>query len=252
MSIDGPGIIESDLGHDVYNEILDMYDAGAQNSAIRARLLQLEHALEDEIDREIYLAASAQALWEIGCDDDSIIQELTETIQRGASDSLWKEAAGVEIAKARASIVCRPLRQIRTARKNPKARKKHAKVRVKLFSEGDCVELRAESECYRGVVCAVTEYRGNCDYAVLVMTPETESTTESFVAGTYRGRRIETPAGTIAGPHVIRPEHRMLVREGNPFSLVGHLELNPANFTLGSWGGVLTISDVIADFKHTV
>src|SRR6267378_69537 len=32
MAIDGPGIVESDLGHDVYNEILDLYDAGPRTN----------------------------------------------------------------------------------------------------------------------------------------------------------------------------------------------------------------------------
>lgn len=74
MSIDGPGITESDLGHDVYNEILDMYDAGAPISDIRARLRDYEATLADDLDREIYLAASARALWEIGQSDETLGQ----------------------------------------------------------------------------------------------------------------------------------------------------------------------------------
>jgi len=251
MAIDGPGIIESDLGHDVYNEILDLYDAGASISEIQARLRQFEDALDDELDREIFLAASARAFWEIGCPDSAIIQDLSDTNERGVSHALWLEAAGAEIANSRASIISRLLRQVKVARKTPRARKKYAKVRFRMFSVGDCLELPVASNVYRGVVCAVTEYRGNCDYGILVMAPETNSTTESFVAGSYFGRRIGTSTGEIAGPHVIRPEHRMLVREGNPFSLVGHVELDPGTFMIGSYGGVLSIGDVIADFERT-
>ena len=252
MSIDGPGITESDLGHDVYNEILDMYDAGARISDIRARLREFEDTLADELDREIYLAASARALWEIGHLDESIGQGLADLVRSGASSALWQETGDLELAKARATVLSRLLRQIKAPRQKPRARKKHAKVRRKLFLAGDCVELSTESRTYRGVVCTIREYRGDCEYAILVMVPETESTAESFASSAYFGRRIRTPEGRTAGPHVICPEHRMLIRERNPFLVVGHLELNPESFILGSFGGVLDMNDVFADFARTI
>jgi hypothetical protein len=86
------------------------------------------------------------------------------------------------------------------------------------------------------------------------MGPRTNSSVESFLSGSYFGRRIPSSldqGGFVFGPHVICPEHRMLVRSGNPFVVVGHVELDPTKFTLGSFGGVLEMSDVIEDFVRT-
>jgi hypothetical protein len=66
MSVDGPQILASDLAHDVYNSILDLYDAGVSVEEIRERLSVFEDAAFDKVDAEIYLAAAAKAFWEIG------------------------------------------------------------------------------------------------------------------------------------------------------------------------------------------
>ena len=58
MSIDGPGILESDLGHDVYCQIMDLYDAGVSAEQIRQRIAQFEASLFDDMELEIYLSAS--------------------------------------------------------------------------------------------------------------------------------------------------------------------------------------------------
>ena len=62
MSIDGTGIIDSDLAHDVYDEILDRYDAGVEPDDIRARISS-SYVLDrlNDLDRELWLAASAKA-----------------------------------------------------------------------------------------------------------------------------------------------------------------------------------------------
>jgi hypothetical protein len=44
----------------------------------------------------------------------------------------------------------------------------------------------------------------------------------------------------------------MLIREGNPFEVVSHIDLDENKFEWGSFGGVLNIDDVIADFERTM
>ena len=66
MSIDGPGILDSDLAHDVYNNILDLYDAGTPVGELRRQIATFEELLSDDLEKELYLAASAKAYWEIG------------------------------------------------------------------------------------------------------------------------------------------------------------------------------------------
>lgn len=253
MSVDGPGIVESDLGHDVYNEILDLYDAGVEVSDIRVRLASYYEADPvDDMDKEIYLAASAKAFWEIGHLDKQLSARLSDLVQGGKSLALWEQAADPALAKERKGVLGRLLRQISVPRKTPRPRKKYTKVSTKLFAVGDCLSLDADGQVHRGVVCKILEYRGQCEYAMLVMEGRTESTVESFVSGSYYGHRIPQGGdGFVFGPHVIRPEHRMLKRSGNPFVVIGHVELDPSKFTLGSFGGVLEMRHVIEDFVRT-
>jgi hypothetical protein len=127
------------------------------------------------------------------------------------------------------------------------------KVRTKLYSVGDCLHLAAEGRVYRGVVCKILEYRGQCEYAILVMGPHTISTTESFEFGTYYGRRIPSTLDKrawILAPHVIRPEHHMLVRAGNPFQILGRVDLDETTYCLGSFGGVIEMKNIIEDFER--
>lgn len=252
MSVDGPGILQSDLGFDVYNQIIDLYDAGANIARIRKRLSQFEASLADDVELEIYLAASAKALWEIGQLEETRRKKLSRLLESGKSLRLWEEDADRQFARARKAALSRLVAQLAKPRKNPRARKTYTAVRKKLFSVGDCLHLVTPAKTYRGVVCGVSEHRGRCEYAVLVLAPS-----KSFVTAKYYGREIssfggEGDSGTVLGPHVIRLEHRMLIREGNPFEVVSHIDLDENKFEWGSFGGVLNIDDVIADFERTM
>ena len=114
--------------------------------------------------------------------------------------------------------------------------------------------MSADQRKYRGVVCEILEYRGQCEYAVLVMARNTVSTIESFEAGHYYGRKIPSTLderGFTFGPHVIRLEHRMLLRAGNPFQIIGRVDLDKAKYCLGSFTGVLDIEDMFEDYRRT-
>jgi hypothetical protein len=86
------------------------------------------------------------------------------------------------------------------------------------------------------------------------MGPETLSNLESFESGYYWGHVIGSSIdkrGYVLGPHVIRLEHRMLLRENNPFKTLGHLDLDETVYFMGSFGGVLNMQHVIEDFEGT-
>lgn len=253
MSIDGPGILASDLAHDVYNRILDEYDAGTDVEEIRQRIAEFEPSLLDDVELEIYLAACAKAFWEIGHLAPALHHKLTALIEHGTSQELWAQTGDESLAKARKLALQRLLRQLAVARKLPRPRRKYAQIKSKLHAVGDCLELQAGGRIYRGVVCKIHEYRGNCDYAILVMHANTRPDRKSFESGRYYGRKIYngSTGDHILGPHVIRPEHRMLVRAGNPFKPVCHVHLDQEKYMCGSFGGVLDMSQVIADFERT-
>jgi hypothetical protein len=254
MSIDGPGILESDLGHDVYNEILDLYDAGVPIDKLRTRIATYDDPTSTDLDKEIYLAAAAKAYWEIGELPEALLVELMQLVQSGKSLEEWAQSGDKALARSRSKALNRLLRQISAPRPRPRPRKKYSKVQAKLYSVGDCLELITREKAYRAVACAILEYRGECDYAVLVMGPETLSNLESFKSGYYWGHLIQSSfdkRGYVFGPHVIRLEHRMLLRENNPFKTLGHVDLDETVYGLGSFGGVLTMQHVVEDFERT-
>lgn len=252
MSVDGPGVVDSDLGHDVYNKVLDLYDAGVSVDDIRVRICGFEESLLDDLDVEIYLAASAKAFWEIGALDDQLTRRLSELVHSGTSRILWEEIGDDQLAKDRQATLGRLLRQLARPRSKPRPRKRYSTITKRLFEVGDCLELSTDCVTYRGVVCKLIESRGRLEYAILVMSRETVSSTASFASGSYFGHLVSTPNGNLPGPHVIRAEHRMIVRSGNPFVIVGHVELDETKFMLGSFGGVLEMSHVIEDFERTL
>jgi hypothetical protein len=104
------------------------------------------------------------------------------------------------------------------------------------------------------VVCKVDEYRGKCEYVILVMGPETLSELESFKSCRYWGHRIPSTLdkrGYVLGPHVILLNRHMLLREANPFRTLGHLDLDETAYGIGSFGGVLSMRHVTEDFERT-
>ena len=251
MSIDGPGLLESDLAHDVYNRILDLWDAGVEIDKIRSQLRPLEEFATDPMDREIFLAACIKALWEIGQLPSALRLELLQVVEKGASLAQWAEADDATLSRQRRSVLNRLLKQTELPKAKPRARRKYATISNKLYAVGDCLELVIDERAYRGVVCKILERRGACEYALLVMHPKTRSTRKSFESGKFYGHFIGTPTGSMVGPHIIRLEHRMLVRAGNPFSVVARVELDAAKFMTGSFGGILDMGDVVADFERT-
>lgn len=236
-------------------KILDLYDAGTPISEVRTRIATYEESFFNDLDKELYLAASAKAYWEIGHLPDTLRTELSRLVESGTSLVLWAQSGDEALAKARKGVLLKLLRQIAVPRPKPRPRKQYAKIRTKLYSAGDCLQLAAEGTVYRGVVCKILEYRGQCDYAILVMEPNTASTAESFASGKYYGRRIPSMLdkhGFVFGPHVLCLGHRLLVRAGNPFQIVGHVELDETTYILGSFTGLLDMTDVMEDFERTI
>lgn len=255
MSVDGADILESDLAHDIYNNILDLYDSNISIDDIFGRISVFEQELTDETDVEIYLSASALALWEIGQLDEQRVRRLSSLMESGEIVMRWQQFTDSDFARTREKALSRLLRKVGTPRKNPRKRKAHGIVKHKLFELGDCVQVTSENAVHSGVICKIHEHRGHCEYFILVMAPIEGTAVKSFVEGSFFGQRIpsfaEDGSKLLCGPHVIRPEHRMLLRAGNPFHIVGHVDLDEAKFMPGSWGGILEMKHVIEDFERT-
>jgi hypothetical protein len=122
-----------------------------------------------------------------------------------------------------------------------------------MFELGDCLEMSAGGRVVYAVVCRIRQHRGRCDYAILVMSDVREATLAAFHEGRFVGHYVwHFERGNVPGPHVIFLDHAMLVREGSPFRIVARVSLDAERFTLGSFGGVMCLQDVVDDFERTL
>ncbi|MCY4756352.1 hypothetical protein [Pelomonas aquatica] len=255
MSISGAGVLDSDAAHDLYQGVLDRYDAGMPLEQICEWIAAFEAQAVDALELECLLAAGVKVLWEIGHPDDVLLARLLRVLDSGESRALWFSDGGTpDLAKARDGVLNRLLKQIAQPKVKPRPRRRYPQVKRRLFELGDCLELTMVGQkTYRGVVCKIDQRRGRCEYAVLVMANLPDSAPDSFRAGTYFGHYIHHFAvGRLAGPHVIRMDHAMLVREQCPFRVVGRVDLDPESYSPGSWGGVLCMQHVVDDFERTL
>jgi len=150
-------------------------------------------------------------------------------------------------------VLKRLLKQVGQPKAKPRARRRYPRVLRPLFQLGDCLELSAGDRIFHVVVCRIRQHRGRCDYVVLVMKDLPDASAASFRKGRFIGHHVwHFERGNVPGPHVTFLDHAMLVREGNPFRVVAHVELDPERFTLGSFGGVLNMQDVVDDFERTL
>jgi len=89
MSIGGIGLLDSDIAHDVYQTVLDLYDAGAPLAQIRERVAAFEAGATDALELECLLAAVVKVFWEIGHLDEAQLQRLQRLVDRCDSRARW-------------------------------------------------------------------------------------------------------------------------------------------------------------------
>ncbi len=71
----------------------------------------------NDMDREIYLTASAKAFWEIGHMDPQQSALLGDLVRSGTSHALWEDTVGLADAETRKTILACLLKQISNPRK---------------------------------------------------------------------------------------------------------------------------------------
>jgi hypothetical protein len=98
---DGHGILANDLAHDVYHEVLDLYDAGVAVSELRNRLDAYERLHFSDLEKELYLAALAKVLWQIGHLPKTLRIQLSKLVERRKSLALWAQSSDQALVKKR-------------------------------------------------------------------------------------------------------------------------------------------------------
>ena len=165
MATDGVKIIDSDLAHDTYWGILDMYDNGIDIESILKEYPFQQQDCYDDFDYEIYLTSLALAFWEIGIMNDSLLAHVKNVINKETSFRIWSEESDEKLAKQRWQILNRFIKKI-SSRKN-KVRKpmKYRKVKNFHFNTDDLLTFKLEDNLYRAIICTKTvQYRGECSY----------------------------------------------------------------------------------------
>lgn len=251
MAIDGTGILESDLAHDIYNTILDFYDSGLNYEEIESQLNDYNELMTADLFAEIIYTSKTKAYYEIGFLKDDLIEQISILIQEQRSLKRWQKEFSSKEYEERIKVLNRFIRAIRKPKNKIRERKKYSTIKKKLFLIGDCISFETEENLFHGIICEISEYRGNCDYAIMIIALGGTKFPKSFTRGNFYGHKISSsfePCGYILGAHVIIPSHRMIIKENIDFKIIGNIRLKPKKYMIGSFGGVLSKKDVINDF----
>lgn len=254
-SVDSPEILGSEAARSAYGDVLDRWDAGADIAAIRAWTLELEHVIQAYETREYVWGALARVYWEIGQHSHGTREQLARLLDSGASHEFWAAHADAGFAKRRLTTLQRLLTLTGKPRTRPRRRKTYGKVARRLYSVGDCLALDDGHIVHKGVVCEINERRGRCLYNVLVMEALTAADAQDFPRRGYFGHILPYHRTNLvleyAAPHVVRVEHRLLMKMGNPFHRIGHIDLDETRIRVGSCGVTPTLKAIVEDFRQT-
>lgn len=157
MAIDGTKIIESDLGHDVYNEFADLYDAGVEIEKIREKIELWRHQELDDVEFEIFITAYSLALWETGNLDSKILDEVNQTIAKGAGVKMWLAESGTSDSLKRDKELKRFLVKLSIPKKAHRKRKTFKKITNFLFKPNDILSFQMPDKSYRAAILVNVE-----------------------------------------------------------------------------------------------
>lgn len=157
MAIDGTKIIDSDLGHDIYNEFMELYDSGVEVVDIRKKLDVWRSDVLDEEEFEILITVYALALWEIGDLDEGTLDEVRETSSKKAGYRMWLAESGLKDAQAREKVLSRFLTKISIPKKAVRKRKRYKPVPKLLFEDNDVVMFEMPGGSYRAAIMVKTQ-----------------------------------------------------------------------------------------------
>jgi hypothetical protein len=185
MATDGPKIIDSDLAHDTYWRIMDLYDSNADIDTIQKEIpfVRLVSEIDEDFHHEVFVTSYALAFWEIGAINDDILNEVRAVMDKGACVKDWN-ATDPKAGKARQKELDKLWKKISKPNLKIRARKKYRLIANLHFKTDDLLAFKLKDNSYRAVVCArIDQYRGQCNY-ILVPT-------------TYKGDQKPTPNDVI-------------------------------------------------------
>ena len=171
MATDGVKIIDGDLAHDVYHRFMDLYDAGETIEGIKATIEQLR-VDNDDVDDEIFIAAHALALWEVGQLDEEMLSQVAQAIKKGAFVNYLTLSESVpNEGRKRQQALNRFWSKVNKPNLRPRNRKSH-KVQTKfVFEEGDVLSFQLPDGTFRAtILLLLSQHRGRCSYEFAMPT----------------------------------------------------------------------------------
>lgn len=145
MAIDGTKIIDSDMGYDIYNAVIDRYRNGEDIDLICLEILAEEkNFCIDELYTEIYWTSFAYSLWKIGYLTEEIKQKALSIINFGAS-TLWTKYIDEKARKSRQKHLEKLAIQLKSENLKPiKPYKLRKTPLVSHFEVGDVLAVKME------------------------------------------------------------------------------------------------------------
>ncbi len=277
MAIDGTKIVDSDLGHDVYNEFMDLYDAGAELAEIRKKLDVWRNEILCEEEFEIFITVYAFALWETGSLDGETLDEVRNTIAKKAGFRMWMEESGPADAQDRAKVLDRFQKKISTPKNTVRKRKKYKKVTNLILQNYDVVIFQMPDRSYRAAIMVNAEQiRRNMVYkfAKTSFASDTPPSSTDICCSSVFMHRIDSMFAKdqlkreqpgiekfwrrddsftvpfILGLSLEFIEHRDLIRFAHEFEVIGQFKIAEGFKRAGSFGYCSNFTDFCSRFEN--
>ena len=168
MAIDGTRIIDSDIGYDIYNAVVERYKNGENIEIIIEDILaEADNFSINELYTEIYWTALALSLWKIGHLKEDIKNKALEIIKGGAS-KFWLEYIDEKAQKSRQKHLEKLELQLHS--ENPKPLKPYKQRKtplMPLFERGDVLAIKIEQEYGACFVFSVEQTPRKIEYHLI-------------------------------------------------------------------------------------
>lgn len=160
---DGHGILANAPAHDVYNEVLDLYEAGVAVSELRNRLDAYERVHFSDLEKELYLVALAKALCENRHPPKTPRIQLSKLVESGKSLAPWHTRATKHLSKSGKRYCLNYCTKSRYRIPSRDLERNIQSFAQNFIRSGVCLQRVAGEKIYRYVICKVNEYRGRCE-----------------------------------------------------------------------------------------
>ncbi|MCD9853413.1 hypothetical protein LUD75_01760 [Epilithonimonas sp. JDS] len=173
MATDGVQIIDGDLAHDTYENIMELYDSGANAETIKKEypFIKDDYGINSDFYHEIFVTAYALAFWEIGELTDEILNEVKRVIDLKAGVKLWTEECDEKEGKKRLKVLDKFLQNISEPNQKIRKRKKYRVVKNLHFEQNDVLTFCLPDDNYCAVICAnITQDKSQTTYELAITT----------------------------------------------------------------------------------